>query len=199
MVLSLTDLVERAQDEDDILAQLKMGEQLFKQDKLDEAEIYLKRARDLFPEYGGDDSPYWYLGQIYQKRGDSAKAAEALARFVDINENHYEAHVGLADIYLELGKSREAVEILERAVFIYPFEVADHQKLAELYRELGSSQAMIQERRALVGLTAVDEVQGAVRARGGLRRGGGSGQRAQRALAGARAGADVSGRGWRCS
>ena len=58
----------------------------------DAAIPLLERARDLFPEYGGGDGPYAGLAQLYAAKGDSAKAADALAQYVLHNETDYDAH-----------------------------------------------------------------------------------------------------------
>jgi tetratricopeptide (TPR) repeat protein len=119
----------------------------------------LKRAKLLFPEYGGKDSPYWYLAQIHKKSGDVQKAQEELSRLVAINEGHYDAHLELADLNVELGRSAEAADIMERAIYIYPFETSLHRKLAEIYRELDDHPKVIRERRALVAMEVVDRAQ----------------------------------------
>ncbi len=63
-------VVERAQEApDDFLAQLAMGMKLLHEENLDEASKYLERAKKLFPDYAGPDSPYWHLAQIHQKTG----------------------------------------------------------------------------------------------------------------------------------
>lgn len=149
--------VER--DADDFLAHLALGQLSFREAKLDEALPLLERARDLFPEYGGNDSPYWYLGQIYRKKGEPAKAEEALSRLTAINENHYEAHLALGEVREKLGDREGAVEILERALYIYPFEAPVHERLANLYRDLGMHGKVVRERQALVGLGPVDRAQ----------------------------------------
>ena len=136
-----------------------MGETLFKQGELEEAEEYLTRAKLLFPGYGGNNSPYWYLGQIYRQQGELEKAAEELAVFTGINESHYEAHLALAEVRESLGDLPGAAEALGQAVFIYPMEIEPHRRLAEIHRELGSFRLAIPERQAVVALELVDRAQ----------------------------------------
>ena len=45
-----------------------------------EALPYFERARDLFPEYPGDDSPSWFLASIYKEQGHKAQAIDELKR-----------------------------------------------------------------------------------------------------------------------
>ena len=159
-VLSPQQIQDRlAKDPRDFGGQLAMGEVLFQQGKLEEALDYLKQAQLLFPEYGGDNSPYWYLAQIYRQQGELGKAAEELAAFTRINESHYEAHLALAEIRESLGDLRASAEALGKAVFIYPLEMAPHRRLAEIYGELGEFRSAIRERQAVVALAPVDRAQ----------------------------------------
>ncbi|MGH9390903.1 MAG: tetratricopeptide repeat protein, partial [Vicinamibacteria bacterium] len=123
------------------------------------AEKHLERARSLFPENGEAGSPYPLLAQIHEERGEPERAAVELQKFVDLNENHYDAHLKLFEIYQKLGKTGEAASILERAIAIYPFDADAHRKLAALYQELGRKKDVVVERKALLALTT-DRAQG---------------------------------------
>jgi tetratricopeptide (TPR) repeat protein len=147
------------QDDFDFIAHLETGRQALEAGETERAEKHLERAKSLFPEYGEAGSPYPLLAQIYEERGDNERAAKELQTFVDINENHYDAHLKLFEIYQKLGKTREAASILERAIAIYPFDADAHRKLAPLYQELGRKEDVVVERRALVALTT-DRAQG---------------------------------------
>jgi tetratricopeptide (TPR) repeat protein len=147
------------QDEFDFIAQLETGRLALEAGETDRAEKHLERAKSLFPEYGETGSPYPLLAQIFEERGEPERAAKELQKFVDINENHYDAHVKLFEIYQKLGKTREAASILERAIAIYPFDADSHRKLAALYQELGRKEEVVIERRALLALTT-DRAQG---------------------------------------
>jgi tetratricopeptide (TPR) repeat protein len=158
--LTLQELTGRADDEpENFLAQLAMGAMLFREDKLSEAEYYLERAKALFPEYGGKDSPYWYLAQIYKKRGETEKANEMLTELVSINSNHYDAHIELAELKRQMNDERGSAEVLERAMYIYPYEVSTHRQMAESYRGLEDYDKLIRERKALVAIEVADRAQ----------------------------------------
>jgi tetratricopeptide (TPR) repeat protein len=159
-ILSKEAVAARAgKDPQDFAAQLALGESLYKEKKLDEALPYLERARSLFPEYAGDDSPYLYLASIYKEKGELGKAAEELARFTSINESHYPAHLELADLLEKRGDRQGAAEALERAVYIWPLDMSLHTRLAELHAGLGHWPAAIRERRAVVALAPVDRAE----------------------------------------
>lgn len=151
------ELIERADREaGNYLLQLRTGLVLLAIDDADEAERFLVRARDLFPEYGEPDGPYWHLAQLYRERGQAELAEKALSAMVAINADHYDSHVALAALKQARGDTRGAADVLGRAVYIYPFEIALHEQLADLYAELGKWPAAARERAAIVALRPVD-------------------------------------------
>ncbi len=137
-------------------ARLTAGVALFQEDRLDEAEGHLRSALRLFPEYGGNDSPYWFLAQIHIKRGETGLAAAALARLTALNESHYEAFLQHAELLDELGDVDGAAAALDAAVLIYPYEIALHDRLAHAHAERGDSSGAVRERRAVVALEPTD-------------------------------------------
>ena len=129
---------------------------LLQNDKVDAAVVSLERAKTLFPQYGGDDSPSWMLAQIYIKRGDTARAVKELKQVVASNEANYGAQIALADALTKLGDTKGAATALEGAIYINPFEVVVHQSLAELAKTTGDKRLAVRERRAVVALAPVD-------------------------------------------
>ncbi|HEY2431429.1 MAG TPA: tetratricopeptide repeat protein [Vicinamibacterales bacterium] len=125
----------------------------------DAAIPLLERARDLFPEYGGGDSPYAGLAQIYIGKGDSAKAAAALGQYVLHNETDYDAHIELARLRAAAGDKAGAADALDRSIYINPFDVGVHERLAALYQELGNKTGALRERRAVVALAPADKAE----------------------------------------
>ncbi len=63
-----------AKSPNDFGVQLLTGAGMLAHDKVDEAIALLEKARAMFPEYGGDDSPYALLATAYEKKGDKRKA-----------------------------------------------------------------------------------------------------------------------------
>ena len=116
----------------------------------------LQIAQTAFPQYGGDDSPSWYLAQIYLKRGDASRAADELRRVVASNEANYAAQIALADVLQKLGDNKGAAAALAAAIYINPFELPVHQRLAELAKATGDARMAVRERRAVVALAPVD-------------------------------------------
>ncbi|MFI5232315.1 MAG: peptidase MA family metallohydrolase [Gemmatimonadales bacterium] len=132
---------------------------LAKAGQADAAIPLLERARDLFPEYGGGDGPYAGLAQLYAAKGDSAKAAGALAQYVLHNETDYDAHLELARFRTAAGDKAGAADALDRSIYINPFNVGVHQELASLDEALGNKAGTVRERRAVVALAPADKAE----------------------------------------
>jgi cellulose synthase operon protein C len=141
----------------DFGVQLVAGAGLLGRDKLDEAIAILEKARALFPEYGGDDSPYALLATAYEKKGDKQKQAEMLTKWAALTESNAKVLLKLADVLQSLGDNRGAADALDRAMFVNPFDMAMHQRLAELARAAGDKAKVVRERKAIVALGPVDK------------------------------------------
>ena len=146
-------------DPNDFIGQLTRGRMLFENGDLDGAAAYLERAKALFPEYAGNDSPRWFLARIHKDRGQLPKAADELRVLTSANENHYQAHMDLAEILQTLGDDAGAATILDRSMYIYPYDAAAHTRLATLFSKIGNRAGAVRERRAVVALAPVDRAE----------------------------------------
>ena len=154
---SIEDLTRLARENpDNFRVRLSAGAALFQADRLDEAEDHLRAALRLFPEYGGNDSPYWFLAQIHAERGETGLAAAALARLTALNESHYEAFLQHAMLLDEMGDVDGSAAALDAAVLIYPYEIELHERLARAHTERGDPSGAVRERRAVVALEPTD-------------------------------------------
>jgi tetratricopeptide (TPR) repeat protein len=157
---SLAEIKARADaDHGDFAAQLMAGVLLIRARRANDAVPYLERARTLFPEYGGPDSPRWLLARIYREAGNVRGAAEELRALTLHDENHYDANVMLADLLEQLGDTAGAASALERTIFIHPYDPATHVRLAQLYAALRDHKKVVRERRAVVALNPVDRAE----------------------------------------
>lgn len=141
---------------DNFMAQMAMGAQLFDEERFGEAEEYLARARDLFPEYAGPGSPGWLLARIHMQRGDSAGALGELETQTGIDESFLEANLEESQLREAAGDGAGAIEALQRAVNIYPFDEETHGRLAELAAGRALHPVAVRAREALVALDPVD-------------------------------------------
>jgi cellulose synthase operon protein C len=145
-----------APDAGDVEAQLAAGLRLFHDGKRAEALPYFERARTLFPELGGPDSPHWYLAVLYADQGKPGPAIEELQRLDAVTDSHYKGHLELARLLEEQGDLARAAAALDQALYISPFEPAVHERLARLYGRLGDHAKVVRARRSLVALDPVD-------------------------------------------
>ena len=121
----------------DYRTQLAWGLELKRQERWEEAEQVLERARDLFPEYAGPGSPYHALAEVAEARGDEEAAIEHLQGLIDINEYDYDAHLELAALYEARSDVDRETDVLTRSLYIYPYRRAVHERLADLAQQAG--------------------------------------------------------------
>jgi tetratricopeptide (TPR) repeat protein len=144
-----------SRNQGDLLAQLQAGRILLAANRADEAIPFLERAKVLFPGYGGPDSPYRLLAQVF-RQSDPRRAEQELARYSDLTESDVDANLELAAIRLELGDSAGAATALKRAIWIHPYDPAVHSQLASLLVSQKDYAAAARERAAVVALDPVD-------------------------------------------
>ena len=137
--------------------QLLAGAGLLGKNQVDDAILLLERARAIFPEYGGDDSPYALLSVAYEKKGDAKKQAEVLTKWTSLTETNSKALMKLADILQTSGDAKGAADALDRAMFVNPFDPDTHKRLADLARTAGDKQLAVRERAAIVALAPADK------------------------------------------
>lgn len=143
----------------DLFGRMRLGISLYRDGRPDAAEPHLEEALRIFPEYGGPDSPYWFLAAIHRDRGESDRAIAALARMTALSESNYEALVLLAELLEESGRMDESSEALSKAVQIWPYEIELHEKLAGLHTRNGAHAQAVLERRAVVSLDPTDRAE----------------------------------------
>ncbi|HEX3868262.1 MAG TPA: tetratricopeptide repeat protein, partial [Gemmatimonadaceae bacterium] len=141
----------------DFGVQLLVGAALLSHNQVDLAIPVLEKARAMFPEYGGDDSPYAMLAAAYHTKGDTAREIEVLSRWTTLTETNAKALGRLADLLQAKGDAKGAADALSREIYINPFEVDMHHRLADLDMQTGDKQGVIRERMAIVALAPVDK------------------------------------------
>jgi tetratricopeptide (TPR) repeat protein len=125
----------------------------------DDALAQLERAKALFPDAPGADSPRRLLAQLHERRGNLRAAADELTALTAIDEDNYEANVKLAALREQLGDTTAAAAALERAMWISPYDPALHQKLASFAARAGDHPVAVRERRAVLALRPADEAE----------------------------------------
>jgi tetratricopeptide (TPR) repeat protein len=143
----------------DFIGRMRLGSMLMRDERLDEAEEQFQAALQMWPEYGEADSPYWFLAQIHQEKGDLERAAAALHRMNELSESNYTALLREADVLEELSRPADAASALNKAVLVWPYEMEVHQRLAALATSVGDFEEAVRERRAIVALAPVDRAE----------------------------------------
>ena len=138
---------------------LARGIAAFEMKNFDEATPAFERAKTMFPEYAGAQSPYWFLAQIHKAKGNTKAAAAELTAMTLRNEDHYAANIELAGLLDQLGDTAGAAQALERAMYISPYEAPHHVRLASYYAKLGERRKAVRERTAVVALNPVDRAE----------------------------------------
>jgi cellulose synthase operon protein C len=141
---------------DDFFINLEMGALLRHEKKDAEAEPYLKKAQQLFPEYTAEGSPYQLLGGMYldQKRED-----EALTEFQGWARHDANAVAPLmraAEIYRGRKAWADVTAALERALYIDPYDPKLHTLLGEAATQSGNWPLAISAYQVLLGLNPAD-------------------------------------------
>ena len=143
----------------DFIARLRLGAALVGEERYTEAQPHLEAARKIFPNYGGPDSPYWYLAQAYNGVGDLTGAEQALSQLIQRSESNYDAYTMHADVLEQLDRPKEAADALDKAVLVWPYEIELHQRLATLHAEVGNYPLASRERAAVVAMNPTDKAQ----------------------------------------
>jgi tetratricopeptide (TPR) repeat protein len=141
----------------DFGVQLLAGAGLLQHNEVDKAIVALERAKAIFPDYGGDDSPYALLATAYDKKGDQRKEGDALAKWTSLTETNSQALLKLSTLLEKLGDAKGASDALDRAMYVNPFDPAMHRRLAELAHAAGDKPRVVRERMAIVALGPVDK------------------------------------------
>jgi tetratricopeptide (TPR) repeat protein len=120
------------------------------------ARVLLERAQAMFPEYGGDDGPAWYLAELAHSADDTVRALTLLEQVTSRNETAWEANMMEADLREARGDRAGALRALDRLNWIWPYDPAVHVRTATLAALQGDRARAVLERRAVVAMAPTD-------------------------------------------
>jgi cellulose synthase operon protein C len=143
-------------DPEDFFANLRMGSLLQKEGAWTEAEIYIKTAQKLFPQYVEPGNPYQLLGPWYLS---NRREKEALAEYVSWSrgdDHSRDPLIKAADIYRNRKDWVSAAGLLILSMYINPYDIDALRKLGEAAMESRQWPAAIRAYRALLFLNASD-------------------------------------------
>jgi Flp pilus assembly protein TadD len=93
-----------------------LGKLYYDSSRLSEAEEQFRESLDCDPNLAALD----YLGYVYQKRGESARAEQAFKAALALNPADSHAHFNLGLIYAASGRNAQALEELQTALAADP-------------------------------------------------------------------------------
>jgi tetratricopeptide (TPR) repeat protein len=149
----------RAAETSEFVQTMETGRVQMQRGTGDSGRAAFMRAQQLFPDYGGEDGPAWYLAQLARAGGDLRGAVAQLARITTRDETAVAANRLEADLLEQLGNTGGAMAALERVIWIAPHDVALHRRLAALAARAGDHTRSVRERRAVVALHPSDPLE----------------------------------------
>jgi cellulose synthase operon protein C len=151
---SLTALLSK--NPDNFFANLELGLLLLDRKANKEAENYLKKSTQLFPDFIEEGNPYQALAEIYLQEGRADDALTQLIGWSRYDENSAEPLVSAAEIYRKKKDMASAAKELELSLYINPYDVGVLTALGEAAMESNSWQVAINTYQALIGLNTTD-------------------------------------------
>ncbi len=141
---------------DDFFANLRFGA-LLREEKVNrEAEIYLKRAEKLFPEYVGPDSHYQILSEIYLEEKREEEELQQLVAWTRYDETAIAPLIRAAEIYRGRKNWSAAARMLELSMYIQPYDPRAISLLGESAGEAGDWAAAVAAYQVLTGSNPPD-------------------------------------------
>ena len=142
------------------MKQLSRGIAAFELKNYDEAVPALERAKTLFPDYAGAQSPYWFLAQIHKAKGNMRGAAAELTEMTLRNEDQYAANVELAGMLEQLGDTRRCGRSA-RARDVHSRHTTPRSTCGSraCYARVNDKRGAVRERAAVVALNPVDRAE----------------------------------------
>jgi tetratricopeptide (TPR) repeat protein len=107
-----------------------LGKLYFDSGRLNDAEEQFRESLDCDPNLAAFD----YLGYVYQRRGDSARAEKAFKAALALDGADSHAHFNLGLIYAATGRKAQAVEELQAALAADPNDLEILSALEKLRR-----------------------------------------------------------------
>lgn len=120
---------------------INVGNELLRQNRLDEALAAYKEAEALLPD---DEDVYYNMGIVLTRLGRFDEAIEAYQRALKIFPNYAEAHNNLGNLMLRQGNLNDALFHFNAAISVLPDYAVAYNSLGIALRELGSIPEAIQ-------------------------------------------------------
>jgi len=137
-------------------ANLYYGTHLAEVGNSSEAEVYLKKAKALLPEYVDEKNPYVLLANLYWKQNRRREAVAELEYLVSKNGKNFKEAIRLNEWQLALGDTAAATKALERALAIFPYKVELQSQYGRLLLARRQPQQAVQTFQTVLAMNPVD-------------------------------------------
>ncbi len=141
---------------DDFFANLRMGTILRGEKANREAEKYLRKAEELFPEYVGAGSPYQVLSGMYAEEKREDEELEQLISWTRHDETAAAPLERASQIYRRKKNWSAAAKALEQAVYILPYDPNSLSLLGDSAGEAGDWSTAVTAYQVLVDMDSPD-------------------------------------------
>ncbi|MDZ7359491.1 MAG: tetratricopeptide repeat protein [candidate division KSB1 bacterium] len=148
-----------AAEPQNFFANLYYGRRLAEIGNPTEAEVYLKKAKALLPEYVDAQNPYLLLADLYWKQNRRREAVAELEYLTSKNGKNFQEAVRLSEWQLALGDTTAAMRALERALNIFPYKIELQNQYGRLLLALRQPKAAVQVFRTVLAMNPVDRAE----------------------------------------
>ncbi len=143
-------------DPDDFFSNLRLGKLLREEKANREAEKYLRKAEELFPEYVGPGSPYQTLSDMYAEEKREDQELEQVVAWARYDETAVVPLERASKIYREKRDWAAAARMLELAVYIQPYDPNSLSLLGDSAGQAGDWSTAVTAYQVLVDLDPPD-------------------------------------------
>jgi tetratricopeptide (TPR) repeat protein len=141
---------------DSYLAQVQAGRMAFAKGDLDTAQATLERAVALVPQTMGDQSARAGLADVFEKRGDKARAMKELETLISESHTALDAARQLASLAREANDTTRERFAVARIVTLDPSDAGAHSLLGRLALAKQEPQVALRELNLALTLGAAD-------------------------------------------
>jgi tetratricopeptide (TPR) repeat protein len=145
-----------AQNPDDFFASWGLGAALHKDKAFAEAEPYLKRAAELFPEFTEPGNPHQLLSEIYLEQKREEDALRHLTLWARNNSETAYPLVRAAEIYTARKDWASAAKLLELSIFVQPYDPEIYKMLGQAAAESKNWASAVSAYQVMLGLNPPD-------------------------------------------
>jgi tetratricopeptide (TPR) repeat protein len=146
-------------DPQSFFANLFYGAQLAEIGNHAEAEVYLKKAKALLPEFVEPNNPYVLLADLYWKQNRRREAVAELEYVTAKNGRSFQEAVRLSEWQLALGDTAAATRAVERALNIFPYNFELQRQYGRLLLTRRQPQRAVQTFRTVLAMNPVDRAE----------------------------------------